>query len=223
MWQLPLQRRWYRSRARGTALDRCWAAPCPPASTEWQHAEFLAIDAEMSSLNPRQGELLSVGWVVIREGHAALHTAEHHLLRTLRGVGQSAVVHQLRDCELAAGMAAGTMLERLLQVAQGRILVLHHAPLDMAYLNRLSREIYGAPLLLPLLDTLALERDKLERQGKVPEQGSLRLVNCRRRYHLPDYPAHNALIDALSTAELFIAQMRCRGGSGRLTLRELPC
>lgn len=221
MWQLKLRRAWYQARVRGTALERCWAAPCPALATDWQDAEFLAIDAEMSSLDPRRGELLSIGWVAIQGGCAVLSTAEHHLLRSLRGVGQSAVVHQLRDCELAAGAEAGAVLERLLHVARGRVLVLHHAPLDIAYLDRLCRKAYGAPLLLPLLDTLALERAKFQRQGQVAEQGSLRLVNCRRRYHLPDYPAHNALLDALATAELFVAQMRCRGGNGRLVLRNL--
>ena len=35
--------------------------------------------------------------------------------------------------------------------------------------------------------------------------GDLRLFNLRERYHLPNYKAHNALSDAISTAELFLA------------------
>lgn len=221
MWTLNLRRSWYRSRIRSTPLERCWETPYPPAASEWLEPEYLVIDTETSSLNPAEGELLSIGWVVIREGGAVLGTAEHLLLSNERGVGQSAAIHQLRDCELADGLAPENMLERLLALAAGRVLVFHHAVLDMAYLNRAATARYGAPLLLPYLDTLALERDKYRRRGQHPERGALRLGSCRRRYHLPPYPAHSALVDALATAELFIAQCRHRAGSERLTLREL--
>lgn len=36
-------------------------------------------------------------------------------------------------------------------------------------------------------------------------RGDLTLAGCRVRYGLPDYPAHNALVDALATAELLLA------------------
>jgi len=38
--------------------------------------------------------------------------------------------------------------------------------------------------------------------------GSLRLTDCRSRYSLPAYHNHNALTDALATAELLIAQLQ---------------
>ena len=34
-----------------------------------------------------------------------------------------------------------------------------------------------------------------------------RLDDCRERYGLPRYGAHNALTDAIATAELWLAQM----------------
>jgi DNA polymerase-3 subunit epsilon len=36
---------------------------------------------------------------------------------------------------------------------------------------------------------------------------SLRLLHARERYHLPAYENHNALVDALATAELLQAQI----------------
>lgn len=221
MWKLNLRRARHRARVMRSPLAACWAVPGPKAGTDWQQVEFLVIDTETSSLNPADGEMLSIGWVVIRNARVLLSSAEHLLLLNKNGVGQSAVIHQLRDCELEAGMERGAMMERFLKEASGRILVFHHAGLDLGFLNKISYELFHAPLLLYHLDTLALEQDKITRRGKVPKQGDLRLANCRRRYHLPDYPAHNALVDALATAELLIAQARHRSSGGKLSLREL--
>ena len=41
--------------------------------------------------------------------------------------------------------------------------------------------------------------------AKDDQTGDLRLFNLRPRYNLPRYKAHNALSDAIATAELFMA------------------
>ena len=43
-------------------------------------------------------------------------------------------------------------------------------------------------------------------KGKRPQ--SIRLANSRLRYNLPTYPPHEALTDAIATAELFQAQIK---------------
>ena len=43
-------------------------------------------------------------------------------------------------------------------------------------------------------------------KGKKPV--SIRLADSRGRYGLPHYSSHDALVDALATAELFMAQIR---------------
>lgn len=161
----------------------------------------------MSSLDVREGELLSLGWVVIEEGSVPLASAEHHLLRPDRSVGQSATIHNLRDCEFDQALQPEEVAARFLDAAAGRILVFHNASLDMAYLDQASRQLYGAPLLLPYVDTMQLEHRALVRRDIAIQSGDLRLQACRNRYNLPDYPAHNALVDALATAELLLAQL----------------
>ena len=65
---------------------------------------------------------------------------------------------------------------------------------------------------------MALEEIRLQRQGK---RNGLHLGDCRTRYYLPEYAAHNALIDAVATAELFLAQMRYRFGTHPPALRQI--
>ncbi|MEM1113851.1 MAG: exonuclease domain-containing protein [Pseudomonadota bacterium] len=203
---LWLRRLSHRRRVAGTALADCWQESPPRPGNNWRQGAYLACDAEMSSLDVGEGELLSLGWVAINEGAVDLGSAEHLLLKPSDSVGQSAAIHQLRDCEFDDAVDDKTAIEALLAAASGRILVFHYAVLDLAYLDVLCRSVYGAPLLLPVLDTLALERRCLERRDQPIASGALRLQACRERYGLPAYPAHNALVDALATAELLLAQ-----------------
>ena len=221
MMGLKLKRAWYGRKSRSSVLARCWSGDYPPGSTDWRKLEFLVADTETSALSAAEGEMLSIGWVVIANGSIKLNTAEHYLLCSERGVGQSATIHQLRDCELVAGISNEAMMERFLEVARGRILVFHHAMLDMSFLNQISCLLYSSPLLLPFIDTLHMELRRMRRQGKVPAKNGLRLGSCRTRYNLPDYPGHNALTDALATAELLLAQLTHRSGSGKLSMQEL--
>jgi len=204
---LALRRLPYLKRVKGSVLAQCWQAPLQYTSNDWRRCSFLACDAEMSSLEVEQGELLSLGWVAIDAGSVPLATAEHHLLRPHNSVGQSATIHQLRDCEFDEALEPQAVAERFLAAAAGRVLVFHNANLDLAFLDRACRQLYGAPLLLPYVDTLQLEHRALLRRDIAIKSGDLRLQACRSRYNLPDYPAHNALVDAVATAELLLAQL----------------
>ncbi len=221
MFTLNLKRAWYRRNTADGALLKCWSMPYPAGHTDWRNVEFLAVDIETSSLSAADGEMLSIGWVVLAQAAIKLSSAQHHLLSPENSVGQSATIHQLRDCELLEGLDQSAMMAHFLEAASGRILVFHHAFLDLSFLNQAGMQLYGAPLLLPYLDTLLLEQKKLTRQGTVLAKNGLRLANCRSRYNLPDYPAHNALMDALATAELLLAQLSHRSGRHKLPLKDL--
>ncbi|RLA61263.1 MAG: 3'-5' exonuclease [Gammaproteobacteria bacterium] len=211
----------YGKKVAGTALGKTWGAGTRAMGTDWRQVSFLVCDAEMSSLDANEGELLSLGWVSVEGGAIALESAQHYLVKAGNSVGQSAAIHQLRDCDLEGGRADAELLNIFLSAAAGCILVFHNAALDTAFLNRLTWREFGAPLLMPTIDTLLLEEAKLRRNDVVIKAGDLRLQSCRERYNLPVYPAHNALVDALATAELLLAHVRHRSGSERFPLRKL--
>jgi len=211
--KLRLQRLYSEKKAGDVApeLLECWSEPLTSGNASWEDVKFLVVDTETSALTVDQGEMLSIGWVEISAGSINLNSARHYLLEAEGEVGQSATIHQLRDCELVEGLAADVVLKKFLAVAKGKVLVFHHAPLDIAFLNGLSLEHLGAPLLWLVADTLEIEKQKLQRKSEDLGGGKLRLAHCRSRYHLPDYPAHNALVDAIATAELLLAQIRYKG------------
>ena len=220
MWQLRLARL-TRGRTAHGALRDSWQAPLPARGTDWREVPFLVCDAEMSSLDPADGELLSLGWVRIEAGGIELATSKHHLVRASGTVGQSATIHQIRDIELAQAAPLPDVLDAFLEAARGCVLVFHNAKLDLAFLDRESTSLFGAPVLLPTADTFALEQRLLRRRDTPIGSGDLRLQACRDRYGLPAYPAHNAMLDALATAELLLAHIRHRAGTGRFQLSQL--
>lgn len=221
MWRLQLRRLAYSRRARGTALQRCWQVPLPVTGRDWRQVSFLVVDAEMSSLDAKTGELLSVGWVAVERGAIVLATARHHLIRAENSVGQSATIHSLRDCELTGAETGAQVLVRFLEAAAGRILVFHNAALDTAFLNGVSHREFNAPVLLPVVDTLLQEEALLRRREQPIKPGDLRLHACRERYRLPHYQGHNALLDAVATAELLLALIAHRSRGQHFALRQL--
>lgn len=221
MWKLWLRRLAYSRRVDGTALQQCWQAPLPATGADWRQVSFLVVDAEMSSLDVNEGELLSVGWVAVERGAIVLDSARHHLVKAENSVGQSAAIHSLRDCELTEAQTGAEVLAHFLKAAAGRVLVFHNASLDMAFLNRVSRSVFNAPILLPAVDTLLQEEALMRRRDQPIKPGDLRLHACRERYNLPPYQGHNALLDALATAELLLALVVHRSRGQRFDLGQL--
>lgn len=221
MWQLRARRLGYSRRVAGTVLQKCWQTPLPSTGTDWREVSFLVVDAEMSSLDVNTGELLSVGWVIIENGSIALDTAEHHLIRAENSVGQSATIHSLRDFDLIDANTRDDVLSHFLELAAGKVLVFHNAALDMAFLNKISRRYFNAPILMPCVDTLLQEESVLRRRDHPIKPGDLRLQACRDRYGLPHFHGHNALLDALATAELLLAMCKHRSGGQSFTLGQL--
>lgn len=221
MWKLQLHRLAYARRVAGTGLQACWRTPLPSTGSDWRQVSFLVVDAEMSSLDVNEGELLSVGWVCVDGGSIALESARHYLIKAENSVGQSATIHNLRDCELTDADTRAVVLQRFLEVAAGKVLVFHNAALDIAYLNGVSRREFNSPILMPAVDTLLQEHNLLQRREVPIKSGDLRLQACRDRYNLPSYPAHNALLDALATAELLVAMAKHRSAGQAFSLGQL--
>lgn len=182
----------------------------PHRSQSFEQTEFVALDIETTGLNPATAQMLSVGWVLIRNGRIALSTAESHLVRPSRGVGTSASVHGLTDTIVLQGEAWGEVLDQVVRVLAGRVLLVHYAGLDKLLLDRLSLRRYGARLFVPLVDTLALELRDQQRRHHIESRKSLRLSELRAHFGLPRYSAHDSLVDAISTAELLMAMVAHR-------------
>lgn len=207
---LMTQRWWSRRRAFTPPFDRFLDTAVPSPSDEIPAIEFVSLDIETTSLDAAGADMLSVGWVVVRNRCVDLASAETCIVRPSGEVGDSASVHGLTDTMVGAGLDWGIVLDKIVTALVGRVLVVHHAGLDKALLDRLCRQRFGAPLLVPVVDTLALEHRRQSQQHHIEEGKSLKLSELRTAYGLPRYAAHDCLVDAIATAELLLAMIAHR-------------
>jgi DNA polymerase-3 subunit epsilon len=218
---LALQRWGARRRCQDPTFRAFVEQPVAVPGTLFTDAELVCMDIETTGLDPKTVDMLSIGWVLIRNGRVDLKTAEAHVVRPTGDVGPSASVHGLTDTMVGMGMDPSEAIERVLEVLAGRVLVVHHAGLDKNLLDRICREQYLEKLLVPMIDTLSLEHRQQTRRHHLSENHSLRLPDLRKRYNLPWYRGHDCLIDAVATAELLLAMVATREQSGKITLADL--
>lgn len=192
-----------------------WGAPL--RTTPLDDVGLLAVDMETTSLNPRTGKIVSIGWVPVNGRTIDLSGAGYIVVRGAQ-VADNAHVHLLTQNVIDAGEELESAMEQLRQAVQGRALLAHFAALEVGFIEAASRAVFGERPRLSVVDTFALERRHMERMGTYPRGEDLRLPRVRERYGLPRYGSHNALSDALACAELYLAQ---RGSTRAVTLGDV--
>lgn len=210
-----LQRAWLQHRLRdnGAAapLLAYLASPRPARDADWRGARYLALDLETSGGEPARDDILSFGWLCLDGPEIRLASARHRLVRSRRALREANVgIHRITDDRAAGGESLRAVLADFLADLQGRVLIAHYAPTELGFLAAACRACYGGSCRPPVIDTLALARRAAT--GQPP--GSLRLGALRARHHLPRYPLHHALSDALAAAELFLAQAEAASTRG---------
>lgn len=182
---------------------------------------LLALDLEMTGLDAKTDQIISIGLVPIIEGQIKLDKSQHKLIKIKGSVGQSATIHGLVDNDLQQALPLNEALQWLFKEATGSLLIAHHAPLDLSFLEQALLKKNVKKCRLFAIDTLHIEHQRLLRKQAMIKEGDLKLANCRKRYNLPYYNAHNALIDAISCAELLLAQVSKMGGGEKIKASEL--
>jgi DNA polymerase-3 subunit epsilon len=215
-----------RQRAAGVCREGPLAAylsvPFPADTASVDDIEFLALDFETTGLDPERDHVVAVGYVPVVGGRIELAHARSVVVAAPVEVGQSATVHGLTDDTVAAGVPLAEAIEEVLAALAGRVLLAHFATLEVGFLRRACAALWNGPCPLLAVDTLALQRRLVSGAFREdPPPGSLRLWTARERYGLPTYRAHEPLIDALSCAELFLAQVAELRGEADLPLKRI--
>lgn len=182
------------------------SVPTVGPDTPFKQVPIVSLDLETTGLDPRRDQIVSMGLVEMQGDAIRIDSAWHQLIR-VRGElpQQSVVIHNITDDQVAHGKPIEEVLPYLLQRLAGKVMLAHYKAVEQNFLNAICRELYGAPLVMPIVDTLQLGLRVFELQNHTIQPNDLRLFNLRPRYNLPHYRAHNALTDALATAELLLA------------------
>ncbi len=212
-WQERKRRRLLKRSDSGPFQD-CLTAPLIALNRPVIETDFLVLDFETTGLDPKSSHVLSVGFIEISGGRIALASGQHYFVRYDEQIpDHSVAVHLITEEKAAQGEPIKPVLDHLLNALAGKVLVAHYSPIELNFLGRLCDHFYGARLPLSVVDTLEVEHRRRVRRSGLVSSNELRLFNLRDEYRLPRYRAHDAFVDALSTAELFLAQVhRYAGG-----------
>lgn len=194
-------------------------------SPNWDEVTYWSLDLETGGLNPRKDAILAVGMVPIRGGVIKLGESYATLARpnSPEQIGVASIrAHHLVWGDVRDAPPLGDVLGEIKQRLRGSALLVHQASIDVAFLKAACQEHGRRWPSPPVVDTVnlllkAAHRARFSKRN--PEQlPALNLGDARRDAGLPEYQAHDPLMDAIATAELFLVLRRRLGA--RL-LREL--
>ena len=201
----------------------------PARNLPWREVRYCALDIETTGLNPQQDKLIAIGLVEIIDGRIELERRWYTLVQPPRDTptaAESIRVHGILQRDLTEAATITELLPELLDRIQGRVLVVHVASVDIQFLNRILQHHYHINLRGPALDTarvaVALHHEERLHRGYDEALPSLSLRTLSEKTNVPPMlPEHHALNDALTTAQLFLAQATRLEQHGATTLRGL--
>jgi len=198
-------------------LKQFYSGGCVSADTPIKDVPMVALDFETTGLDPNQHSIVSIGLVPFSLASIRVSGARHWLVKPPLPLNQTSVtIHGITHAAIDQAPDLDEVLAEILGSLEGRIPVVHYRAIERPFLNVAVNWRTGEGINFPLLDTMAIESHlhpdrnpgfwQKKIKGKKPV--SIRLADSRGRYGLPHYSSHDALVDALATAELFMAQIR---------------
>ncbi|WP_372964845.1 3'-5' exonuclease [Marinobacter sp.] len=201
--------------ARDPRIQAFYEAGCPSPDTPMRDVPMVALDFETTGLDVSQHSIVSIGLVPFTLDGIQLGKAWHQIVRPKLPLHQKSItIHGITHAEIDDAPDLEDVLDTLFERLTGRIPVVHYRNIERPFLNAALQWRLNEVVRFPVIDTMAIEahlhpnrRPTRWQQlvGKKPI--SIRLADSRIRYGLPHYAGHNALIDAIATAELLQAQI----------------
>lgn len=207
-------------------LHKFYQQPLLDDQQTMQETDFVALDMETTGLNAQVDDIISIGLVPFDAKRIYLAKAKHWVVSSQYLTSESVVVHGITHSEVAEAPSLSSVLPELLTHLQGKQVVVHYRYMEREFLRTAVAELLQQNFLFPVIDTLELEAKQLRHKQSLisrllkKQLPSLRLLYARERYNLPAYENHNALVDALATAELLQAQM-AKNNLGKVPVRKL--
>lgn len=168
---------------------------------------YAVIDTELTGLDERKDSIVSLGAIRMTGGRIELAQTFSRLVSPATALkADSVVIHEITPADVEAQPVIDTPLQEFVDFCGNDVLVGHFVSLDLAFLNRESRRIRGREIANPALDTVSIyewlrKRNKC-RECQVTPSSGYRLYDIAKCFEIPIGNAHNALMDAFTTAQL---------------------
>ena len=184
------------------------SVPFPSMDCPISQTPLLALDFETTGLNPKVDHILSAGYLNVENNEIVLGSSNHFVVDTEGALKEeNVIIHQITDDKKAQGQSLEETVSDLLKALTGKVMLVHFAQIEQSFLNDACKQLYGMAPVYPIIDTFMLAKRRMDMKSAGYDPSELRLSNLRESVKLPRYCAHNALTDALATAELLLAEV----------------
>jgi DNA polymerase III subunit epsilon len=189
---------------------------------------YVVFDTELTGLNRKKDEIISIGAVRIRDLQIDLSETFHYYVKP-RNIDptRATLIHRITPQQLEQAPPLEEVLPFFLKFIENDLLVGHYVVIDTSFLNRATRHLYNGTVANPRLDTMRMAQiykrlvlDDYYGSQQVAD-GRYNLQRLSVELNLPYFEAHDALEDALQTAYLFIFLVKKLSTVGITTIREL--
>jgi DNA polymerase-3 subunit epsilon len=190
-------------------------------------AGFVVIDTELTGLDKKKDSIISIGAVRMKGGRIDLSGHFYRLVNPETDItAESVVIHEIVPSEVSEKPAIGHVLGEFLDFCGKDIIIGYCVDLDMEFLNRDAKRLFGATIRNGVLDVLPVfewmrNREAWREGGGMDLPAECRLYDIAKHFGIAVNGAHNAIIDAFITAQVFQRVIPVLVASGISTAGDL--
>jgi DNA polymerase-3 subunit epsilon len=170
-------------------------------------ARFTALDTELTGLDKKKDTIISIGAIKMSGGRIDIGKSFYQLVNPGMEMGKDAiVVHEITPAEVKERPTIDSVMISFLEFCSDSILLGHFISIDLAFINREAVRMTGAPLKNHAVDTMMLfDWLKWNNHGHdtALDTESYQLHEIAKALGIAPQGAHNAMMDAFMTAQVF--------------------
>ena len=200
---------------------------CPGPAMPIGQCRYVVMDTELTGLDVKKDSIVSVGAVAMVGTKIILGETFYEMVcpeTALRS--ESIVIHGIMPSEVVGKPSIDDVLDDLLKFCEGAVVVGHFLSLDLSFLNKEMKRLHGGKFRQPVADTQRVhewmqDQSRGSRGQYDAYEENKDLLSLAKKYHIQVSAAHNALMDAFITAQLFQRFLSYLPALGVRTVKDL--
>ncbi len=194
--------------------------------TPIREVRYAVIDTELTGLNEKIDSIVSIGALHIFKARIELGYNFYRLVKPRTAMGTEGIlIHEITPSDVEEEPEIDLLLQDFLSFCENCVLVGHCISIDLSFLNMEVNRLQGFSIANPILDTAVLYRWLWGRWSSTPSfslaPGFADLYQMAHQLGISVEGAHNAIQDALITAQVFQRFIPWIEKSGIQNLEEL--
>jgi DNA polymerase III subunit epsilon len=171
---------------------------------------YVFIDTELTGFNERTDSIVSIGAIKMAKGRIELGNTFYSLVKPKsksKMNGKSVLIHTITPTEVSGEKDIPAVLSEFIKFCGPEVLIGHFVSIDLGFINKALKQTLGFPLANPILDIFTLYSWLWEKWSSEPEFSlhpqRVDLYAIAKALGIPFTGAHNAVMDAFITAQVF--------------------